>query len=58
MRVLEEYRLPPGAVLLAKKPDDLQETTRDGRPTLRIDRMIAPGAARKTEFHYRLAAAR
>jgi uncharacterized protein (TIGR03435 family) len=53
---VEEYRLPPGAVLLAKQPNDCKVTTREGRPTLRIDRMIQPGGERNTEFRYRLAA--
>jgi RNA polymerase sigma factor (sigma-70 family) len=53
----EEYRLPPGAVLLSKQPADLKSSTSGGRTVLRIDRTIPPGGLRNTTFRYRLAAA-
>jgi hypothetical protein len=53
----EEYRLPPGAVLLAKHPADLKETTNDSRIELRIDRTIPPEKFLKTDLRYRLPAA-
>jgi hypothetical protein len=55
---MEEYRLPPGAVLLAKQPAALKQTTDNGRTVLRIDRTIPPEAVRNTSFRYRLAAAK
>ena len=50
----EEYRLPLGAVLLAKQPAELKATTIGGRIVLRIDRTIPPNGIRKTDFRYRL----
>ena len=51
---LEEYRLPPGAVLLSQRPADFKAATNDGRIALRIDRTIPPGGGRETDFRYRL----
>jgi uncharacterized protein (TIGR03435 family) len=54
---IEEYRLPPGAVVLARHPADLKESTSAGRVALRVDRLLPPAGIRSTDFRYRLAAA-
>jgi hypothetical protein len=57
-RSVEEYRLPPGAVVLEKHPAELQESTDAGQIALIIDRKIPANALRETRFRYRLASAK
>ncbi|MBM3879723.1 MAG: DUF4932 domain-containing protein [Verrucomicrobia bacterium] len=53
-RRIERHRLPPGASLLEKQPNDLRERVRDGRIELFIDRLIPPGDSLEIEYRFRL----
>jgi hypothetical protein len=52
---VEAYRLPRGAVVLSKRPSDLKQIVKDGRPELQIERTVPPGNPREINFRYRLA---
>jgi len=56
MHLIEVWRLPTGATLLAKDPN-IDEITNDGQIELRIDKIIAPKGGLAARFRYRLAAA-
>ncbi len=53
-RRIEWHRLPPGACLLEKQPNDLHERVRDGRIELFIDRLIPPGDSLEIVYRFRL----
>lgn len=53
-RRVEWHRLPPGASLLEKEPNDLRERVRDGRTDLLIDRLIPPGDSLEIVYRFRL----
>ena len=53
-RRMEWHRLPPGACLLEKQPNDLRERVRDGRIELLIDRLIPPGDSLEIVYRFRL----
>ncbi|MBI4324257.1 MAG: protein kinase [Chloroflexi bacterium] len=53
-RRIEWHRLPPGAFLLEKQPNDLRERVRDGRIELFIDRLIPPGDSLEIVYRFRL----
>ena len=53
-RRIEWHRLPPGASLLEKQPNDLHERVRDGRIELFIDRLIPPGDSLEIVYRFRL----
>jgi hypothetical protein len=53
-RRIEWHRLPPGASLLEKQPNDLHERVRDGRIELSIDRLIPPGDSLEVVYRFRL----
>jgi serine/threonine protein kinase len=53
-RRIEWHRLPPGAGLLEKQPNDLHERVRDGRLELFIDRLIPPGDSLEVVYRFRL----
>ena len=52
-RRIEWHRLPPGACLLEKQPNDLHERVRDGRLELFIDRLIPPGDSLEIAYRFR-----
>jgi serine/threonine protein kinase len=53
-RRIEWHRLPPGACLLEKQPNDLHERGRNGRIELFIDRLIPPGDSLEIVYRFRL----
>jgi predicted Ser/Thr protein kinase len=53
-RRIELHRLPAGAELIEKAPDDLIERKRDGRTELYIDRAIPPRGRLDLRYRYRL----
>jgi len=56
-RRIETHRLPPGAVLVSKSPDDLKVMTVGDHLELFIDRRIPPGGDIDIRYTYRLAPA-
>ena len=54
-RRIERHRLPPGAVLIEKSPDDLIEEKVGDHIELHIDRQISPGGNIEIRYRYRLA---
>ncbi len=54
-RRIELHRLPPGAELIDKSPDDLTEAKVGDHIELRIDRLIPPGGDLHVHYRYRLA---
>ncbi|MCK4885868.1 MAG: right-handed parallel beta-helix repeat-containing protein [Planctomycetes bacterium] len=50
---IETYLLPDGAELISKHPD-LQQSEKDGRIELHVEKVIPAGGNIKTEFQYRL----
>ena len=54
-RRVELHRLPPGAELISKRPDDLKEEKVGDHIELRIDTKIPPGGYLEVDYRYRLA---
>jgi RNA polymerase sigma-70 factor (ECF subfamily) len=52
---IELHRLPPGAELIDKSPDDLKEEKVGDHIELRVDRRIPPGGNIEVRYRYRLA---
>ena len=52
---VELHRLPPGAELIDKSPDDLKVESAGDHIELRIDRRIPPGGDLDVRYRYRLA---
>lgn len=51
---IEEYVLPEGAQLLSTLSEDMQQSERDGRIVLRVEKIIPAGGSITTSFKYRL----
>lgn len=51
---VDSYRLPAGAVVLAKRPENLKQLVSGGRTELQIERTILPGHVRDFSLRYRL----
>jgi hypothetical protein len=54
-RRIELHRLPAGAQLLDKEPNDLVERNRGGRIELYTDRLIPPRDSLEVKYRYRIA---